>query len=73
MKVPDTPLNRLRCICGRCPTHNSCMKEKPELLFCSMGKSDCPLVKVSCLCPQCPIEMQYRLSLMYYCDFGAGD
>jgi len=31
--------NRSMCICSGCPTYTSCMKEKNELLFCSMGKA----------------------------------
>lgn len=70
MKVPDTKENAGMCICPNCPTHNSCMKEKNENLFCSRGKSECKVVRQGCICGECPVASRYRLNELYFCDNG---
>lgn len=47
--------NRPLCICAKCPTYTSCMKENEELLFCFAGKSTCVADKKACICPSCPV------------------
>ena len=73
MKVPDTKENLMKCICGKCPTHNACMKERMQGLFCARGKSDCELTRAGCICGECPISTEYRLSGTYYCELGAAE
>ncbi len=63
--------NREMCICGGCPTHNSCMKEKDELLFCFNGKSACTVEMKACLCPTCPVTKVMGLTHAYYCVKGS--
>ncbi len=70
MKVPDTKENFDMCICLNCPTHNSCMKEKTEKLFCAKGKSACEITRQGCICGECPVASQYRLNKLYFCDEG---
>ncbi|MBE0429322.1 MAG: DUF2769 domain-containing protein [Thermoleophilia bacterium] len=71
MKVPDTKENLEKCICMGCPTHNDCMKERMQGLFCSRGKSDCELDKQGCICGECPVKSEYMLAGMYFCVNGA--
>lgn len=71
MKVPDTRENLMKCICGNCPTHNQCMKDGMEGLFCARGKSSCEFEKMGCICGECPLYGEYQLSDMYYCDIGS--
>ncbi|MCP8323070.1 MAG: DUF2769 domain-containing protein [Candidatus Methylarchaceae archaeon HK02M2] len=73
MKVPDNKENLMKCICTNCPTHNDCMKERKQGLFCARVKSDCDLERQGCICGQCPISSEYRLSKMYYCEIGAAE
>lgn len=70
-KVPDTPENLKKCICGTCPSHNQCMKDKMHGMFCARGKTDCELTKSGCLCGSCPLASSYKLDRMYYCAIGA--
>ena len=72
-KVPDTPENLKKCICGGCPTHNQCMKDNMEGFFCAKGKGNCELIKNGCLCGACPLASDYRLDKMYYCEIGAAE
>jgi len=60
-----------RCICGKCPTYNDCMKGKKEALFCALGKSACAAVKKACLCPTCPVTPALGLKHGYYCLKGS--
>ena len=64
-------LARGDCICGDCPTHDACMKEKEELLYCLTAKSACTVVKKACLCPNCPLTPRMGLSHAYYCARGS--
>jgi len=72
-KVPDTEETLKKCICGGCPTHNQCMKEKMQGLFCARGKTDCEITKNGCICGACPLASEYRLDKMYYCEIGAAE
>jgi len=60
-----------KCICGKCPTYNDCMKGKKEGLFCALGKTGCAVTKKACLCPTCPVTPQMGLSHGYYCIKGS--
>jgi len=71
MKVPDTKVNMLKCICMDCPTYNECMKENKEGLFCSTGKSICKIGEAGCICGDCPITNEYDLISLYYCLIGS--
>ena len=62
---------RAKCICGKCPTYNDCMKEKKEALFCALGKSGCTATKKGCLCPACPVTRELGLRHGYYCMQGS--
>ncbi|RJP28310.1 MAG: DUF2769 domain-containing protein [Actinobacteria bacterium] len=69
-RVPDTPENFAQCICRNCPTHDECMKERMQGLFCARGKSDCDFERKGCICGECPLATNYRLVDYYYCDTG---
>lgn len=69
-KIEDTPENLARCICEKCPTHDSCAKEKKELLFCARGESACPLIERGCICGDCPNWALYGLEKGYFCLHG---
>jgi len=60
-----------RCICGKCPTFNDCMKGKKEGLYCALGKSGCTVTKKACLCPTCPVTPIVGLKHGYYCIKGS--
>lgn len=70
MIVPDTQENLMKCICGNCPTHNECMKNAMEGLFCARGKSGCEFQKMGCICGECPLAGEYQLNNVYYCETG---
>ncbi|MFC1875224.1 DUF2769 domain-containing protein [Chloroflexota bacterium] len=70
-KVPDTQENLNKCICGGCPSHNQCMKDKMEGLYCAKGKSTCEFEKIGCLCAVCPLTPEFNLDKLYYCEIGA--
>jgi len=63
--------NRGFCICGKCPSHDSCMKGKNELLYCFNGKSACTVTKKGCLCPTCPMTSLNGLKHFYFCAKGS--
>ena len=69
--VQDTEENAELCLCPGCPTHNECMKDNNERLFCSRGKTNCDLEKKGCLCGTCPVERNNGLTDFYYCAEGA--
>ncbi len=71
LHVPDTKKNEARCICPGCPTHNSCMKDKGERLFCARGKSSCTIERSGCICGECQVKAGYRFPRLYFCDTGA--
>lgn len=71
VKVPDTKENLMKCICGRCPSYNECMKEKMDGLFCARGKTDCALTRAGCICGECALYTEYQLSGGYFCDTAA--
>jgi hypothetical protein len=62
--------NRSMCVCGKCPTYTSCMKDNGELLFCSTGKSACAVETKGCICPTCPVTNMMGLTHAYYCAKG---
>jgi len=70
-KVPDTPENSQKCICGDCPSYNQCMKDKGELLYCAGKKSECDFERKGCLCGMCPLTPEFGLEKTYYCATGA--
>jgi hypothetical protein len=59
------------CICGDCPTYNDCSRGKMQLLFCTVGKSDCTMTMTGCLCPTCPVTKDQGLTKSYYCIRGS--
>jgi len=71
VRVPDTRKNFSSCPCFKCPTHNGCMKENKEKLFCSRSVTRCDLVRVGCICGECQVASRYLLSGNYYCGEGA--
>jgi len=72
-KVADTPENLQKCSCRGCPSHNQCMKDKMQGLFCARMKTDCELTKNGCICGACPVASDYKLNKMYYCEIGAAE
>ncbi|HUU76378.1 MAG TPA: DUF2769 domain-containing protein [Methanoregulaceae archaeon] len=62
---------RSKCTCPQCPTYDSCMKEKGELLYCSTGKSACAVTETGCICPTCPVTEMMGLSHAFYCSRGS--
>jgi hypothetical protein len=72
-KVTDNQENLDKCICGNCPTHNQCMRDNTEALFCARGKSACKFPKNGCLCGACPVASENGLEKMYYCEIGADE
>ena len=70
-KVADTQENLNKCICGGCPSHNECMKDRKHGLFCAREKTDCEFIKKGCICGACPVASENRLENMYYCEIGA--
>jgi hypothetical protein len=64
-------LAREECICGECPSHTDCMKEKGELLYCLAQKSACTVVRRVCLCPTCQLTPRLGLAHGYYCARGS--
>ena len=68
-KVPDTPENMARCICGGCPSYPA-----EGGFFCAKGKSDKEISKRGCVCGSCTLFTTYGLADGYYCVAGiAGD
>ncbi len=71
LHVPDTAENEARCICPGCPTHDRCMKEREECLFCARGTSSCGVERRGCICGECQVKAGYRFPRLYFCDTGA--
>jgi hypothetical protein len=75
--MPEDDLKKMvsllmaRCICGRCPTYNDCMRGRKDALFCALGKSTCLASKKACLCPTCPVTPELGLKHGYYCIKGS--
>lgn len=68
--VPNIKENADRCICPECPSHNECMKDNKELLYCSNGISSCEFEKWGCVCLHCPIQVEYKIFGLFYCEKG---
>jgi glutamate synthase domain-containing protein 2 len=66
MKVDDTPGNRDRCICPKCPSYPG--PSLPGILFCGTGHSRDDVSVRGCLCPACPVYREYVLQTVYFCD-----
>ncbi len=64
-KVPDTPENMARCLCGGCPSYPG-----EGGFFCAKGKSDLPVKQRGCLCGDCANFKEYGLQEGYYCING---
>lgn len=63
--------NKKLCTCPDCPTYNDCAKEKGELLYCALGKSEtCITKEAGCICPACPIAEQLGLTNQFFCTRG---
>jgi len=59
------------CICGDCPSYTDCAREKEELLYCALTRSEeCISEEVDCICPSCPVVNALGLSSVYYCTRG---
>jgi hypothetical protein len=56
------------CACHSCPNYNTCMQSSGEILYCSIGGSDCPTSERKCICPtDCPVHRKFSLKSNYYC------
>lgn len=66
-KVPDTPENMSRCICGDCPSKPS--DDRPGF-YCAKGKSPESVRRKGCICNECENWAEYGLTKGYYCDEG---
>ena len=64
-KVPVTPENASRCVCGGCPSFPG-----GAGFFCAKGKSDLPVQQRGCLCTGCVNFKEYDLRDGYYCVSG---
>ncbi|MBE0477116.1 MAG: DUF2769 domain-containing protein [Coriobacteriia bacterium] len=71
MPVPDEPGNADACICPACPTHDDCMKDAGETLFCARGRSSCFPQSRGCICGDCPVWAHYGPAGHYFCMEGA--
>jgi glutamate synthase domain-containing protein 2 len=66
MKVDDSPGNRKRCICPKCPTYpRGC---ETNTAFCATDHSHCDISAGGCICPACPVYREYWLETLYFCD-----
>lgn len=65
-KVPDTPENMSRCICGDCPSYPG-----DGGFFCAKGKSEHEIRRRGCMCADCMNFKEYGLADGYYCADGA--
>lgn len=65
-KVPDTPENMSRCICGDCPSYPG-----DGGFFCATGKSATEVRRRGCMCADCMNFKDYGLADGYYCADGA--
>lgn len=67
-KVPDTPENMSRCICGTCPSFPG-----DGGFYCAKGKSANTVNRRGCLCSGCANFVDYDLKDGYFCAAGAGE
>jgi hypothetical protein len=67
-KVPDTPENMARCLCGDCPSY-----PKEGGFFCAKGKSAKEISQRGCLCGDCPNFRDYDLAEGYFCAAGMAE
>ncbi len=67
-KVPDTPENMARCMCGGCPSYPG-----EGGFFCAKGKSAKEITKRGCLCAGCPIFRANGLTGGYFCVAGQAE
>lgn len=58
------------CVCGECPTYNDCTRDKMQLLFCDLEKSNCAMEMTGCICPTCQVAKDQGLKKAYYCVRG---
>lgn len=71
MPVANDADNAELCICPTCPTHDDCMKDNDELLFCARGKTRCEPSSQGCVCGECPVWSRNSLGSYYFCLMGA--
>jgi len=64
-KVPDTPENMSRCVCGGCPSYPG-----EGGMFCAKGKSDLPVRQRGCLCGECANFREFGLQDSQFCING---
>ena len=64
-KVPDTPENMSRCLCGGCPSYPGAGG-----FFCAKGKSELPVRRRGCVCGDCANFKEFGLQDGYYCIGG---
>jgi Protein of unknown function (DUF2769) len=84
-KVPDTPENMARCLCGGCPTYPGegratgfgrvpmlgCPTDPGEGgFFCAKGKSAKEITRKGCLCGDCQNFKDFDLTDGYFCANG---
>ena len=70
-QVKTINMAQANCICGACPSYDSCMQGMKELLYCLERGSACTVAKKACLCPTCPVTPMMGLSHGYYCARGS--
>jgi glutamate synthase domain-containing protein 2 len=64
--VQDTPENREKCLCPKCPSYPyDC---KGEILYCARGRSICDIKAKGCNCSICPVYNENKLARLYFCD-----
>lgn len=73
-KVQKDQNNISMCVCTKgCPSYNDCAKKANQVLFCSVGKTNCNFKKNGCNCGSCQVFKKYNLKTGYYCINGAED
>jgi len=63
---------RGQCICGGCPSYNTCAGAAKELLYCIYGRSfSCLTEDLGCICPSCPVIDAIGLRYLTFCLLGS--
>lgn len=73
-KIEKNPNNLSMCVCNKgCPSYNDCAKKANQVLFCSVGKTNCNFKMNGCNCGSCPVFKKNNLKAGYYCINGSAD
>ncbi len=77
-KMPEQERKRLvhaemaKCICGKCPSYNTCAKNAQEGFYCVLGRSFvCISNDKGCICSQCPVTSDLGLKYHDFCFKGS--